>query len=300
MIDNKKVVLAIDFNNVAYTSYYGQHLYNSKGMNVNAIKGFFFKLKSLIDVFDPDYIILANDLSREKTFRRKMYRPYKAQRKPTDPDIKTQMEYITKITALMGYPMLNNELYEADDVLGMISRLAQENDMETFIISSDKDLYQLVDDHVFVLSPRNNEVIDKYYLFDNFKLTPDQWIELKMLQGDRSDNIPGVPGIGHITALQLMNEFGSIENIYNNLKAIKSQKLRDVLANAHPDMELMRKLVTIITDYTKISLTKEMFEPKECFGSEVILTLNELEIPSLLPIFQYELIPRAIERNPSN
>ena len=110
-----KLVLAIDFNNILFGSYYGAPLINSKGMNVNAIKGFFFKLRSLKETFNPDYIVMANDLSREKTFRRRMYPPYKAQRKPHDEDIITQLKYGQQLAALMGYKFINNELYEADD-----------------------------------------------------------------------------------------------------------------------------------------------------------------------------------------
>lgn len=287
---SRKIVLAVDFNNVVFASYYGQQLINSKGVNVNAVKGFFYKLKSLIDIFNPNYIVFANDLSREKTFRRKMYKPYKAQRKPVDEDIVKQMSYISTLVSLLGYPMINNENYEADDVLGMISRMAEENDMDTVIISSDKDLYQLITEHVYVMSPRNSEIIDLYWMKNNYKLTPDQWIELKMLQGDRSDNIPGVPGIGEITALQLMQEYGSIDGIYQHIKALKP-KLKETLLNAKDDMELMRKLVTIITDYKVIDLNLDMLQMKEAYPKDIYLLLNEIEVYSLLNLFQYEIIP---------
>lgn len=287
---SRKIVLAIDFNNVVFASYYGQHLINSKGVNVNAVKGFFYKLKSLMDVFNPDYIVLANDLSREKTFRRKLYKPYKAQRKPVDEDIIKQMSYISTLVSLLGYPMINDEKYEADDILGMISRMAENQGMDTVIISSDKDLYQLITDHVYVMSPHNSEIIDSYWLKNNYKLTPDQWIELKMLQGDRSDNIPGVPGIGEVTALQLMQEYHSIDGIYQNLKSLKP-KVKEALVNAKDDMELMRKLVTIITDYSLIGLTPDMLNLTEAYPKEIYLTLNDLEVYSLLNLFQYEIIP---------
>lgn len=287
---SRKIVLAIDFNNVVFASYYGQHLINSKGVNVNAVKGFFYKLKSLMDVFNPDYIVLANDLSREKTFRRKLYKPYKAQRKPVDEDIIKQMSYISTLVSLLGYPMINDEKYEADDVLGMISRMAEDQGMDTVIISSDKDLYQLITDHVYVMSPRNSEIIDSYWLKNNYKLTPDQWIELKMLQGDRSDNIPGVPGIGEVTALQLMQDYHSIDGIYQNLKSLKP-KVKETLINAKDDMELMRKLVTIITDYSLIGLTPDMLKLTEAYPKEIYLMLNDLEVYSLLNLFQYEIIP---------
>ena len=102
MMYDRKTVLAIDFNNILFMSYYGQPLINSRGINVNAVKGFFFKLRILRDMFDPDYIVCASDLSRAKTFRRKMYPPYKAQRGTSDPAVIAQMKYASQIFALLG------------------------------------------------------------------------------------------------------------------------------------------------------------------------------------------------------
>lgn len=286
---DRKLVVGIDFNNMVFGSYYGQSLINSKGMNVNAIKGFFFKIKALKDMFSPDYIVIANDLSREKTFRRKLYKQYKAQRKPHDEDIMKQMKYTSQLTALLGYPFINNELYEADDVLGMISKYTYEHDMDFVMASSDKDLYQLVNDKTFVLSAKDKELIDPAWMMDNYRLTPDQWIELKMLQGDTSDNIPGIRGVGKITALKLMQQFGSIDEIYSNLNNLQP-KLKDILLAGKDILPLTRDLVTIITDYTKIGLTGEMLNRKEVFESEIYGVLADLELYSLLNVMNYSLI----------
>lgn len=293
----KKLIIGIDFNNLLFGSYYGEKLINSKGMNVNAIKGFFFKLKALKDTFDPDYIVFANDLSREKTFRRKLYKPYKAQRKDHDPDVMLQMKYASQISALLGYPFINNELYEADDILGMISKYATENDMYFIIVSSDRDLYQLINDNVFIYSYKNKEVIDKQWMYNKYKLTPDQWIELKMLQGDRSDNIPGIPGVGEVTALKLMQQFGSIESIYSHMGYHKPG-LREVLKNNESILPLTRELVTIITDYTKIGFTPDMLNPNERYEQEIYNILEELELYSLFNIMNYSLfIDKEIKEN---
>lgn len=284
----KKLIIGIDFNNLLFGSYYGEKLINSKGMNVNAIKGFFFKLKALKDTFDPDYIVFANDLSREKTFRRKLYKPYKAQRKDHDPDVMLQMKYASQISALLGYPFINNELYEADDILGMISKYATENDMYFIIVSSDRDLYQLINDNVFIYSYKNKEVIDKQWMYNKYRLTPNQWIELKMLQGDRSDNIPGIPGVGEVTALKLMQQFGSIESIYSHMGYHKPG-LREVLKNNESILPLTRELVTIITDYTKIGFTPDMLNFNERYEQEIYNILEELELYSLFNIMNYSL-----------
>ena len=285
-----KTILAIDFNNVAYSSYYGTKLFNSHHMNVNAIKGFFYKVKGLKDTVDPDYIVFASDLSRAKTFRRKLFPPYKAQRKSSDPDIYNQMKYISQISALMGIPIINNELYEADDILGMLSKFAEDDNMNMVIASSDRDLYQLVSDYVCIYPPRiGSEIIDMTYLEDHYHLTPLQWIDLKILQGDHSDNIPGIRGIGNKTALELMQRYGSIENIYANLKFIKPS-LRYALQSGAKNIDLTRQLVTIVKDYTILKITEETIKRTEPDVESVVETLQEIDLMSMFTMLRYNFM----------
>lgn len=290
MIVLQKLILIIDFNNVLFTSYYGQKLINQHGYNVNAVKGFFTKLKNLKDIFDPDFIVFARDLSRVKTFRRKLFPDYKAQRKPMDPDIFSQMKMAQQIVALLGFSIISHELYEADDIMGMISRFGEEHEMDSIIISSDRDIYQLITDHTFVMSPRNSDLIDKNYLQEHYQLTPEQWIELKILQGDRSDNIPGIPGIGEVTALQLMQQYGSIQNIYQSMDQLKP-KIQSLLTQYQDTLDLTRKLVTIETDYTLIDLKEEMLYRHDVFTNEVWDILADQQLYSLFDIMQYSLFP---------
>lgn len=292
----RKLVLGIDFNNMMFGSYYAAPLINEHGMNVNAIKGFFFKLKALKETFNPDLIVFANDISRSKTFRRKLYPEYKAQRKVHNDDIINQMRVTSHIISLLGYQFINNELYEADDVLGMISRYVSERGYDMIIASSDRDMYQLVNDNVFILSPRNNEIIDREYMYNKYQLTPEQWIELKMLQGDRSDNIPGIPGIGEKTALYLMQQYGSIDNIYNNLNNLKAG-IATALIGGKNLLELTRTLVTIVTDYTKIDLQEDMLKRKDIFCMDIYNTIAELQINSLFNVMNYVLIPEKSTNN---
>ena len=292
-MEKRKLVLAIDFNNVVFASYYGQKLFNSKMQNINAIKGFFFKLKMLKESFNPDYIIFASDLSRERTFRRKLYKKYKSQRKPTDEDIVFQMKYISQLISLLGYKTLNNDLYEADDILGMISKFSNDNNMDTIIISSDRDLYQLINENTFIMSPRNNDVIDTAYLIEKYKLMPNQWIDLKILQGDNSDNIPGVPGIGEITALRLMHQYDTIDDIYSHMNEHKPN-IKTLLEKGKDSIELTRKLVTIVTDYNLINLTEKDFIRDTQYGKEIMDLITELEIPSLVNVFNYGLLDEPI------
>jgi len=285
---NKKIVLGIDFVNLVFGSSHGESLVNSKGIAIGAIKGFFFKLRSLKEAINPDYIIMANDLSRERTFRRKMYKPYKATRKPKDMDIVNQLKYTGQLCSLLGLPFINNELYEADDILGMISKYCQENDMEMIIVSTDKDLYQLLDTNICILSPRERDVIDLNWLYDKYKLTPSQWIELKMLMGDRGDNIPGIDRVGEVTALRLMQQYHSIDNIYQHIGQLKPQ-LQESLRNGSSRLPLVRELVTIIRDYRLIDFQPSMMENTGRFMDELFNVLEELEIPSLYNIMRYSL-----------
>ena len=285
----KELIIGLDFNNLVYGSYYGEKLINSKGINVNAIQSFFYKMKMLIENLNPNYIVLANDISRDKTFRRKIFPAYKSTRKPMDEDIITQMKYCSQLAALLGFPFINDPLYEADDILGMISKYATENNMEMIIISSDRDLYQLINDSVFIYSLKNKEIIDRSWMYSKYRIYPEQWIELKILMGDRSDNIPGIEGIGEIGALKLLYEFKTIENIYSHLSSVKPA-LKDKLINGRDSIELMRKLVTIVTDYNLINFNREMIYRQDAYPDEVYRLLEELELNSLINVMRFSLL----------
>ena len=294
-MDERKTVLVIDFNNFVFASYYGQPLYNMKGLNVSTIIGFFKKLNIIKEMYDPEFIVFASDLSRDRTFRRKLYSQYKAQRKPMDPELHEQMRYISNLVALLGFQTLNNETYEADDIMGMISRYASTKNMKTVLISSDRDLYQLVNDDTTIMPPRGDKIIDKVYIKSTYGLTPEQWIELKMLQGDPSDNIPGIVGIGPKTAVKLMNDFGSIENIYKHIELIRPA-ISDLLIAGESTLPLTRRLVTILTDYNLINLDMRNLYRKRPYPKELYEMLNYLEIKSILSIMKYSLLPQPNDK----
>lgn len=287
----KKIIMAIDFNNMAFSSYYGSHNINSKGISVDAVRAFFIKLKILKDAFDPDYLVFASDISRKLTFRRQLYPPYKAQRKPSDPIIINQMSLISTIIGLLGFQTINHPYYEADDILGMMSKFATDNDMYCILISSDRDMYQLVTNTVWIQSPRSNELVDPAFIQNKYGLHPNQWIDLKCLQGDKSDNIPGIRGIGESTALKLMHQFGSIENIYANLNNIEG-RIRQCLINDQDKLPLTKELVTIVTDYTKIDLDINKIMRRPPMPYELMNTLENLELMSIQNIIRFSLLPQ--------
>ena len=277
------LILGIDFNNMVYGSYYGNPLYNKQGKNVNAIRGFFTKFQLIFDNLSPDYVVFANDLSRTNTFRRKLYENYKAQRKPTDDDIIFQVQQISILVKALGFKFLNDPLYEADDILGMVSKWCVDNNHDMVIISSDRDLYQLINEHVQIYSFIKHEMINTEYMEEHYKLTPSQWIELKMIQGDPSDNIPGIKGIGKVTAQELMNQYGNINNIYTNINNLKNG-IRDKLIAGSNTLPLMRELVTIVTDYNKINFDLNLLKRSKPDLETISNVLYYLQIPSLIPV----------------
>lgn len=277
------LILGIDFNNMVYGSYYGNPLYNKQGKNVNAIRGFFTKFQLIFDNLNPDYVVFANDLSRTNTFRRKLYENYKAQRKPTDDDVIFQINQTSILVKALGFKFLNDPLYEADDILGMVSKWCFDNNHDMVIISSDRDLYQLINEHVQIYSFIKHEMINSEYMEEHYKLTPAQWIELKMIQGDPSDNIPGIKGIGKVTAQELMNQYGNINNIYANINNLKN-KIRDRLIAGSDTLPLMRELVTIVTDYNKINFDLNLLKRSKPDQETISNVLYYLQIPSLIPV----------------
>lgn len=286
----RKSLMLIDFNNVFHSHYHSRHLTNSKGKNVQGIVGFIFRMRNLREIFNPDYIVLTRDVSRIKTFRKELYKDYKGNRSKTDDDFIFQSSEALRLFALMGYPIIGNERYEADDIMGMCSALADDLGMDTTIVSADRDLYQLISPHTKIWSFRNDEIIDLKYMSEVYGMTPSQWIEMKVLQGDQSDNIPGIQGIGKKTSQELIRAFGNVAGVYNNMQKL-SDKLQQRLREGKTNIPLMRTLVTILRDYRILGITDKNFERNEIFDDEVYNMIYELEIPSVLNSIQYDLLP---------
>ena len=286
----KELILGIDFNNMIFAGSFGEELINSHGVNVNCVKSFFFKLKKIREFLNPNYIVIATDLGRTKTFRRKLYSEYKATRTETAINIREQMDIALQLLAQLGYPIINNVEYEADDMLGAISRLGMDHQMDTTLCTSDRDYYQLINDQVTVFSTRKNEIIDKDWIQQEYQVTPEQLIDVKALAGDKGDNIPGARGIGEITALQLIREYGSLDGVYNNLYYIKP-RVRDTLIVCKKQVELSKVLGTIIIDYNQLGLTLDSIQFKPPFYDDVMRTLYHHGLPSLTNAFQYSLFP---------
>lgn len=219
------------------------------GEPVNAVYGFARMLHKLQEDYDPDYLAVAWD-PRGEVFRHKIYEEYKANRKPMPKDLQRQLPLIEELLKVRDIPKLVVEGYEADDVMGTVSKRAEQEGVHTVLVTTDKDAEQLISDRTSVLHMHKNDqtFLDVEKLKEEKGLEPWQVIELMALCGDNSDNIPGVRGVGPKTAAKLIDQFGNVENLYENIEEVSGEKLREKLQKNRDQVELARKLVTIDRD----------------------------------------------------
>ena len=248
----KKAVL-IDGNNLLFRSYYatayrGTILRNSKGFPTNALFGFINMLNKIITEEKPSYMMIAFD--KGKTFRHEKYENYKDGRRETPDDLKMQFPVAKEIAAAMGIPCFEIENYEADDIIGTFAKEVDINDdFTSTIISSDKDLLQLIstDNEVKLLKTNDYIRMNEKTFYDTYGFTPEKITDLKGLMGDASDNIPGVKGIGEKGAIKLIQDYGTIENLYNHIDEIKG-KTKEKLQNDKENAFFSKELATIYKD----------------------------------------------------
>lgn len=239
----------VDGNSFCYRAFYAiQGLANSKGEPTNAIYGFVTMMRKLAEDQKPDLLAVCFD-PKGKTFRHEQYQEYKAHRKPMPPELVSQIEPIKEFCRISRMPIYERQGYEADDMIGTLAVRAEKEGMEVFIVTGDKDAFQLVDERIKILQPhKDNLVYDEAGVKKRFDgLGPDKVVEILALMGDASDNIPGVPGIGEKTAIKLMQQYGSVENILKNTEKISSEKIRSSLKENEADLMLSLSLAKIDT-----------------------------------------------------
>ncbi len=245
-------LLIIDGNSILNRAYYGIRMLNAPdGTPTNAVYGFLNILFKQLDEINPDGVCVAFDV-KEKTFRHKMYDLYKAQRKPAPEDFLVQLPLIKEVLSAMNITCLENPGYEADDIIGTVSRICEEQGVECNILTGDKDDLQLASGLVKVhlvitkMGSTTTTIYDDKAVFEKYGVTPKEFIDVKGLMGDSSDNIPGVAGIGEKTAFSLISNYKSIENIYENIETIEVTKsVREKLINGKDDASLSKTLATI-------------------------------------------------------
>ncbi len=247
----KKLIL-IDGNSIAFRAFYGLPLLsNQSGMYTNAIFGYARLLERIIEDEQPTHFLVAFDAGKS-TFRHKEYKDYKGGRQKTPPELGEQFAPIRNLIDAYGIKRYEAEEYEADDIIGTLASLADAESIETIIITGDKDLTQLATENVTIYYTKKGisdvDKITPEFILDDMNITPDQIIDLKGLMGDKSDNIPGVPGVGEKTALKLLHEYGTVENVLDNIENISGKKLNENLTTYQDDARMSKHLATIYTE----------------------------------------------------
>jgi len=254
MENTKEKILLIDGHSIVNRAFYGvPPLTNSDGLHTNAIYGFLNIFFNAYSKIQPDYVIVAFDV-REKTFRHLMYDAYKGNRKGMPEELHEQVPVLKEVLQSMHIKTAELAGYEADDVIGTYAKMAEKEGTEVVILSGDRDLLQLASDTTMVAIPKTKSgmtQIEYYYakdVLDAYQVTPQEFIELKALMGDSSDNIPGIPGIGEKTATNLIVQYHSLENAYAHVEEIKPNKARENLKEFIEQGRMSLTLATIKVD----------------------------------------------------
>lgn len=254
MTGNTQPLILVDGSSYLFRAYHAlPPLTNSKGLNTGAAKGVIGMIRKLV-ADNPDGQVVVVFDAKGPTFRNEMYAEYKANRPPMPEELREQIEPIHTIIRAMGLPLICVEGVEADDVIGTLAHQAAENQRSVLISTGDKDMAQLVNDHVTLVNTMTNTVMDRDGVIDKFGIPPELIIDLLALQGDKVDNIPGVPGVGEKTALALLQGLGGIEDIYANLDKVAELEVRGAkslaakLEQNRDNAELSYQLATIKLD----------------------------------------------------
>ena len=245
-------LLILDSNSLLNRAFFAiPELTTSEGIHTNAIYGFMNMLLKMKADLNPDYIVAAFD-KKAPTFRHKEYADYKAGRKKMAPELAEQFPLVKELLDLMSITKYEIEGFEADDIIGSLAKYAEKNNIEVYIVTGDRDALQLASENINVLITKKgvSEVAKYDYktFVEEFSVTPTQFIDVKGLMGDKSDNIPGVPGVGEKTAYKLIQEYGSIEEVLNNIDSISGKKLKENLENFREQAIFSKKLATIMTE----------------------------------------------------
>ena len=279
-----KKILLIDGSSLIFRAFYAiKNLTTKDGVFVNGVYGFLNMYYKALELTNPTHVFVAFDKG-SKTFRHTEYSDYKGTRDKAPNEITYQFGILKDLLSSMNVNYLELDEYEADDILGTIAKMAQKEGFEVDIFTGDRDYLQLVDDNIFVYLTKKGiseiKLMDNNAIFEDFGISPKQLIDVKALQGDSSDNIPGVKGVGEKTALKLIQEYGNLENLYKNLGKLKG-KLKENLENEKDKAYLSRYLGEI---YLNVPIDKniEDFEIKDVNLNEYIEKLENLEFKSII------------------
>lgn len=297
----EKFVL-IDGHSILNRAFYGVPVFtNSEGTYTNAVFGFLNILFKLIDEEQPDYLAVAFDV-HQPTFRHEMYKEYKGTRKPMMPELREQVPLIKEVLHTMNITTVELPGYEADDVIGTLSKRGEKDGLDVYVYSGDRDLLQLASENIMICIPKTKKsqtTVERYKPEDVkelYKVTPVEFIDVKALMGDSSDNIPGVPGIGEKGATAIISRFGSIENAFEHAEEITNTRNKNALLE-HYDMAQMSKTLATINIDSPVTVS-----PKECvlgdiYTDNALQILKRLEFKSMLNRFENVSVSNDFEKN---
>lgn len=274
-----KKIYIVDVSSMFFRAFYAiRPLTSTKGVPVNAVYGFISMIVKLMKDKNPDHLVFCYD-RKEPSFRKDLYEEYKANRTTMPEDLQVQMPYLKQVGNLFGITDLEVPSYEADDLIGTVAKMASQEGYESYIVSGDKDFCQLVSSNIFLYDTMKELVYDPKQVKEKHGVTPEQFIDFLAITGDTSDNIPGVAGIGPKGAQKLIEEFGTLESIYQNVDKISSASIKTKLVTSEKNAFLSKKLVTIVTD-VKLDKTMDDFKLQPMKKDELRSFLQELNFKS--------------------
>ncbi|MBO4347417.1 MAG: DNA polymerase I [Lachnospiraceae bacterium] len=287
-------ILLVDGNSIMNRAFYGvPELTNVNGLHTNAVYGFLNILFKFLDEEKPDYLAIAFDL-HAPTFRHKLYSEYKGTRKGMPDELREQVPYIKNLVKEMNIRTLELEGYEADDLLGTIAKRAQSNGIEVTLLSGDRDLLQIADEHIKIRIPktvRGVTTVEDYYpadVLEKYKVTPLEFIQLKALMGDSSDNIPGVPKVGSKTAEELIVKYHNLDTVYASIDEITKASIKQSLEDNKDLAYLCLKLATIETN-APIEVTFDELKNQIKYTNEGLDIIKELSLRTYIKKFEENL-----------
>ena len=280
----------IDGHSILNRAFYGVPIFtNSEGLHTNAVFGFLNIMFKIIDSKQPDYMAVAFDV-HQPTFRHEMFKDYKGTRKPMMEELREQVPVIKELLQKMNITTVELPGYEADDVIGTLSKEGEKAGMEVDVISGDRDLLQLASDHITICIPKTKKgqtTVEEYNtegVRRLYKVTPTEFIDVKALMGDSSDNIPGVPGIGEKGATAIISQFGSIENAYDHADEISNTRNRNALLNNY-EMAQMSKTLATINIQSPVEVTPEQCKLEDIYTEDALEMIKRLEFKSMIQRF---------------
>ncbi len=285
-----KIVL-LDGHSILNRAFYGvPDLSNSKGLHTNAVYGFLNIMFKILDEENPNFLVVAFDV-KAPTFRHEIYQEYKGTRKAMPEELREQVPVMKEVLAAMGICILEQAGLEADDILGTVAKRAEREGMAVSLVSGDRDLLQIASDNIKIRIPKTRggkTEIEDYYardVQDRYQMTPTQFIDLKALMGDASDNIPGVPKVGEKTATDLIVQFGSLEGIYNHIEEITKKAIKESLA-ANRDLADLSKVLATINIESDIPFSYEQAVVGDFYTKEAYVLFKDLEFKNMLSRFE--------------